>query len=261
MSRIWPVSVVGGDAEVGRAYGLAAALERHPRFAVQPEADSAAKPDLPAELRCVTTADGRWFPVLAQRFQPAVRSARAAVASGRLGLPWNIQADVVLAGPESSALLALTAEPLDVVTTLLGLPIRRVMARAQGPTDAPHQITVLADHDKGATSTVVISCSAALAGIPPGEAARHRYRLSGSHGVLLVDATKPRLTVRTDHSTGSHWSAPGAVDAYVDAIAAELDGATGVAPQPAEAWTLAPVLRAVRESLRQGVPVPLDPAG
>ncbi|MGH3376839.1 MAG: Gfo/Idh/MocA family protein, partial [Actinoallomurus sp.] len=150
------------------------------------------------------------MPAHHQRFAPAVRSARTAVAAGRVGLPWNIQADFLVAGGEPCPLGELTnfgVYPVDVVSALTGQPVRRVHARSdRGLT------LLLLDHDHGLTSTIALGRVQAVAGVPPGGLVLHRYRISGSNGVMNVDAAKPAATVRTAAGVRAAWTGPGTVD-------------------------------------------------
>lgn len=255
MSTTFEVALLG-VADEGPVFGLREALDRHPRFAVRERAAGVVEGRQIA-LAGIEAESGQVFPVLTQRFQPAVRSAAGAVASGRLGLPWNIQADYVVTGHgggaagHGSTLLSLAADPLDVVIRTLGLPVRRVLARVHGPVETPNLLTIHADHDKGATSTVVVSRVPRSSDTAAGDLARQRYRISGSHGVLLVDATKPRLTLRTASGTAHRWSAPGAMDALLDAVAAALDGVPGAAPNASVGDAIESILATAQESIRQ----------
>ncbi|MBB5791264.1 hypothetical protein [Jiangella mangrovi] len=111
------------------------------------------------------------------RFQPAVRAARAAVAAGRIGLPWNLQGDLVSADTDARP-QSLAVHAVDTARALVGLPVRAVRTH-----DAGSVLLLLLTHDHGVTSTLAV-------GHAPG-ADTHRYRISGSHGMLDVDASKP----------------------------------------------------------------------
>lgn len=162
----------------------------------------------------------RLIPVLLQRHQPAIRTAQVAVAGGRLGLPWHIQADFVAAAPAgggADALLSLAVEPLDVVRRIIGLPIRRVLARPSGVGDI-HSMTLHCDHDNDVTSAVLVAgADRGVDGIQ-----RQRYRISGSQGLLTVDTAKPRLTVSSRGGRGSAWQGLHATDGLLDSLLADL---------------------------------------
>lgn len=126
------------------------------------------------------------------RFQPAVRSARGALAAGRIGLPWNVQADYLAADPHARP-ESLALHCIDTVRALTALPVREVFARS-----ADSALVLMLGHDRGVTSTLVV-------GRAPGETpdglVRHRYRLSGSHGLLDVDAQRPAITTVPPRTT------------------------------------------------------------
>ncbi|PZF85860.1 hypothetical protein [Jiangella anatolica] len=135
-------------------------------------------PDQAAELAALAQNQGTvCLPDYHVRFQPAVRAARAAVAAGRVGLPWNVQGDLISSDTAAKP-ASLAVHAIDTVRALTGLPVRTVRR-----TDAGSVLLLLLTHDHGVTSTLAV-------GHAPG-AATHRYRISGSHGMLDVDASKP----------------------------------------------------------------------
>ena len=187
-----------------------------------------------------------------QRFNAALRSVIGAVRSGRVGLPWNVQCDFLVAGGDpapTGELVNFGLYPVDVLRALLGLEVRRVHA-----TGSPDLVTLLLDHEHGVTSTVVCGRVPALRDLPPGGLAVHRYRISGSHGVLAVDALKPALRVRTTNTNGPVWTGPDTVDALLDVLAAGI--ATGrAALGPGDAVAAQRVIEAAQRSLETGQPV------
>ena len=187
-----------------------------------------------------------------QRFGAALRSATAAVRAGRVGLPWNVQCDFVVAGGDpapTGELVNFGLYPIDAIHALLGLEVRRVHG-----TGSPDLVTLLLDHEHGVTSTVVCGRVPALRDLPPGGLAVHRYRISGSHGVLAVDATKPALRVRTTTASGPVWTGSGTVDALLDVLAAGItNGRAALGPR--DAVRAARVVRAAQRSIETGAPV------
>jgi predicted dehydrogenase len=189
------------------------------------------------------------------RLGGALRSARAAVRAGRVGLPWNVQADFLVAGGDPSPLgelVNLALYPVDAVCAILGLDVTRVYA-----TGSPALMTLMLDHPHGVTSTVVCGRTGGLHGLAPGGLATHRYRVSGSHGVLTVDATKPALRVRTAGRASASWTGPGTVDALLDVLAAGIR--TG-RPEigVADAVRTSRVIEAAQRSIDTGAPVHLE---
>lgn len=196
------------------------------------------------------------------RLGGALRAVRGAVRAGRVGLPWNVQVDFYVAGGEpapSGELLNLALYPVDIVLDLLGLPVRRVFARAGRQWGGAPQdlVTLMLDHARGVTSTIVCARIGALNGVPAGDVAMHRYRISGSHAVLAVDATKPGLTIRTSERTTTTWTGPGTVDSLLDVV---RDGVrTGRAQLgPADAVAVARVIDAATRSLAAGAPIDIS---
>lgn len=191
------------------------------------------------------------------RFHPAVRSAAAAVAAGRVGLPWNVQADFLVAGgPPCPAgeLVNFGAYPLDVIQSITGLAV--VDAYAIEATDG---FTVLyLTYEHGMTAIVTVGRGPELAGGPG--MGLHRYRISGSHGVLAVDASKPGFTLRNAQSQRAGWVGGSTVDALVahfhDAVTAGGPAAIG----PADARAMANVIAVAQRSIVTGEPELLEAA-
>jgi predicted dehydrogenase len=180
------------------------------------------------------------------RFHPAVRSAAGAVAAGRIGLPWNIQADFLAAGGPPcpvGELVNFAVYPLDVITALTGLPVRDVYVTA-GRDD----FTVLSlTYERGLNATVTIGRGPRL----PGGIGLHRYRISGSHGTLSVDAAKPGFTLRTADEWRTGWTGESTVDSLVGELhRAVTSGRPALGP--ADGVAVAAVLEAAARSSRNG---------
>jgi predicted dehydrogenase len=189
------------------------------------------------------------------RLGGALRSASAAVRAGRVGLPWNVQADFVVAGGDPAPggeLSNLGLYPVDAVCSILGLGVTEVWA-----TGSDSLVTLMLDHPNGVTSTVVCGRTPPVPGIPPAGLATHRYRVSGSHGVLTVDATKPALRVRTAEKQATAWTGPGTVDALLGVLAGGIR--TG-RPEigVADAVRVQRIIEAAGRSIATGAPVELE---
>lgn len=215
------------------------------------------------------------------RFQPVVRSAAAAIAAGRIGLPWNVQAVFVVAGgdrvPEGE-LTNFAVYPLDVVLAMTGQAVQRVHAltgeywsghpratsadSAAFPTrgegrDADNDLALLLlDHAHGLTSTIVVGRRSAIGA----SSTMHSYRVSGSHGVLMVDATKPAALVESSSGNQRRWdgSHDDTVAALVDELYTAVRGGRSTQPGPQDAVAIAEIIAAAQESARSGHPVHLD---
>lgn len=186
------------------------------------------------------------------RYHPMVISGIGALRAGKVGLPWNIQVDFVVAGgnPCPDELLNFGGYPVDAVAALTNLPVHRVHATGAG------SLTVLAlDHEHGLTSTIVVGRTAPRAGVPDGRLAHHRYRVSGSHGVLVLDATKPAVTVTTTSGLDRQWLPIDTLPGLLDDLHAVVTGAKPPGQSLDDALRTAAVLDAARRSLDEGVPV------
>jgi predicted dehydrogenase len=196
------------------------------------------------------------------RFHPTIQSASAAVAGGRVGLPWNVQADFLVAGGDpcpAGELVNFALYPIDVLRAMTGLAVRKVWATGGTfwhGSDSPDDLAVLCldlDHDVTATLTVGRTSTSDPSGF-----AQHRYRISGSHGVLLVDVAKPALTVRTANGVGRSWLGGGTVDRMLDELAAAIETGRPPSVGPHDALAVQLVVEAAQESIGKGVPVQLE---
>jgi len=258
-SRVDVVSIAAPPPR--RAECVAAALRAGKHvMADKPLAATAAEARDLAEL--AETRHRVLVPAHHQRLHASIRSAAAAVRAGRVGLPWNLQADFLIAGGEPAPggeLENFALYPVDVVGSILGLEVRRVHAitRRYWHQDADDFAVLLLDHDHGVTSTITCGRAGPLADVRPAALALHRYRISGSHGVLLVDARKPAVTVRTASGTSARWTGPDTIHRLLDVL---RDGIrTG---RPAiTAWDAVDALHVVEAAARSaalGRPVELQ---
>lgn len=211
---------------------------------------------LPETLRLAELAVGTVVVAHHHRFHPMITAAASAVRAGRIGLPWNVQADFVVAGGtpcQDGELLNFGCYAVDVVDALIGIPVRGVHAMPAGA-----GLTLLAlDHDHGVTSTIVVGRTGELVNLPPGRLTQHRYRLSGSHGVLSVDAAKPALTVTTQSTQDRRWLPTDTVTLLLDELHAAVTTGRPSVVGIDQAVRTAEVLDAARQSIATGVPVSL----
>ncbi|MEU5876423.1 Gfo/Idh/MocA family oxidoreductase [Spirillospora sp. NPDC047279] len=199
------------------------------------------------------------MPAHHHRFGAAVQAARGALAGGRVGLPWNVQADFLVDGGDpcpQGELVNFGLYPVDVVSSLTGQAVRRVHALAGR--EPGRSAVLLLDHEHGLTSTITVGRLHGTAGAPG--MALHRYRVSGSGGVMDVDANRPGATVRTAAGTRTAWHAPGTVARMLTALHTAI--VTGRPPEagPADALAALRVTAAAARSLALGAPVALDPS-
>jgi predicted dehydrogenase len=215
--------------------------------------------DLTAAAEAALDGGALLTPALRQRFQPNLRGARAALSTGRIGLPWNIQADYIVPREHNTeqaddTWIAQGAEAIDVVNSLIGLPVHRV--HAVGGVEGP--VVLLLDHAHGLTSTLVTGTRP----LPPGQAPAavaantlHRYRFSGSHGVLLTDAAKPAALLDTAVGIRRFWDGPDTVAALVAELHSAITAGRPRELGPDAALHVLSVIASARESIRLGRPV------
>jgi predicted dehydrogenase len=210
----------------------------------------------PAEVARIAVAQRRAGTALAvalhQRFQPMVAAAAAALAAGRVGLPWNVQADLLVAGgdPVPDELDNLACHPVDAVLAMTGLAVRRVYARSAGD----GLVLLLLDHEQELTSTILVGRTGPRLGVPPAGTAVHRYRVAGTHGTATFDLTKPALDVTTATAHERRRTGP---DSVALLVADWHDAIRDARPPRAsirEAVAVAEVLGAARRSLESGRP-------
>ncbi|MBB5785446.1 Gfo/Idh/MocA family protein [Jiangella mangrovi] len=232
-----------------------------------------------AKVAAVAAETGKvCLPAHHQRFHPMIAAARGAVAGGKVGLPWNVQADFLVAGgtPSPAGELAnFAVYPVDVVLALTGLRVRRVYARltthwAEGAGD--DFALLFLTHENGLTSTISVGRTNELADTRPAGLAVHRYRVSGSHGVLDIDASRPAVVLRRGEASSntsgtgvgprgrlsSTWHGPSTVDRLLDELHAAITAGRPPSPSAADAVHIAEIVDAARTSAASGQPVDLQ---
>lgn len=211
----------------------------------------------------------RTLSVLAQRkaFPAMIGAACEALAAGRIGLPWNVQADFVVAGSSPSGEVGPADPvlfPLDAVLALSGQPVVRVYARASRTWTATDAGTapclLLLSHRHGLTSTINVGRTQALADTEPGSLALHRYRISGSHGVLDIDATLPAVRVRNRAATRGSWRSGASIGGLLEELQAVAEAARKPDPVDTTAAHLVEILDAAQASAASQRPIDLSSA-
>jgi predicted dehydrogenase len=151
--------------------------------------------------RAFATRNVACVPAYHYRFHPAIRSARAAVMGGSVGLPWAVQAEFVIAGGTAAwplgELLNFGLYSVDAIRAILGLEVESVYATSGSffYGDGPDDFSVLAlnfEHGIVATSSIG---RAPTVGHPNGYGGDRRVRVMGSHGTVVVDAAQQSLGV------------------------------------------------------------------
>lgn len=192
--------------------------------------------DVAAIVEAARDSGSVLLPAHHHRWNGALRSARAAVAGGRVGLPWNVQVDFLVAGgapvPEGE-LLNFAVYPLDVLRAGLGPEAVRVHAVSGNNwhDGADDFATLFVDYRNGVTATIALGRTREIHDAQRGSVFRHRYRISGSHGTLTVDANRPGLSVHTATDRRRRWVGSGTVEALVADLHTALVS-TGRSPIP-----------------------------
>jgi predicted dehydrogenase len=193
------------------------------------------------------------------RFHPMLRAAATAIAGGKVGLPWDVQADFLVAGGDpipGGELLNFGCYPVDIVLALTGLDVLRVHAIAPNTQDL---IVLMLDHQHGLTSTIAFGRTGPRATNDTGGLAVHRYRVSGSHGVADIDATKPALLVETGEQQRRRYLGDSTVTPMLDDWLAAVNTGRPAAAGLPEALVVARVLDAAKLSLRLKRAVEVNP--
>jgi predicted dehydrogenase len=162
------------------------------------------------------------------RFNPAVRSARAAVAGGSIGLPWAVHAEFIIGGGTSAWPLGELANfglyPIDAIRAVLGLEVHSVYATvgSQFYDGGADDLAVLAlNMQHGVIATTSVG-RAPTTGHPNGYGGDRRLRIMGSHGTLVLDAARPALAVHGGGRARQRYygasSLAGLVDHFVGAV-------------------------------------------
>jgi predicted dehydrogenase len=204
------------------------------------------------------------------RFNPAVRSARAAVAGGSIGLPWAIHSEFIIAGGTAAwplgELTNFGLYPIDAIRAILGLEVRSVSATVGSPFyggDADDLAVLALNLEHGVIATTSVG-RAPTTGHPNGYGGDRRLRIMGSHGTLVVDAARPALAVRGGGRTTQRYYGAESLRALVDHFVAAARGEQAPELGPFDARAALEVTLAARIAARENrlveLPLPLPPA-
>lgn len=178
------------------------------------------------------------MPAYHYRFHPALRSARAAVAGGSIGLPWAAHAEFVIANGVAAwplgELFNFGLYVVDALRAVLGLQVRSVYSTVNSLFYGgnPDDFSVLAmNFEHGLIATTSVG-RAPTTGHPSGYGGDRRLRVMGSHGTLVVDAAAPALTVyargRAEQRYYGRESLRGLVDHLVAAVRGDQSPDLGI---------------------------------
>jgi predicted dehydrogenase len=188
------------------------------------------------------------------RFNPAVRSARAAVAGGTIGLPWALHSEFVIATGTAAwplgELLNFGLYPVDAMRAILGLEVHSVYATSGsffygGGADDFSVLALNLEHGVVATTSVG---RAPTTGHPHGYGGDRRIRVMGSHGSIVVDAGAPSLAVYADGRAEQRFYGAESIRALIDHFVASVRGETAPELGPGDARAALEVILAARQS-------------
>jgi myo-inositol 2-dehydrogenase / D-chiro-inositol 1-dehydrogenase len=178
------------------------------------------------------------MPAYHYRFHPAMRSARAAVAGGSIGLPWAAHAEFVIAAGTAAwplgELLNFGLYSIDALRAVLGLDVCSVYASVGSffYGDGADDFSVLAlNMQHGVLATTSVG-RAPTTGHPNGYGGDRRLRVMGSHGSIVIDAGAPSLQVyggeRNEQRYYGRESLRGLVDHFIGVVRGEQSPELGV---------------------------------
>jgi predicted dehydrogenase len=208
------------------------------------------------------------MPAYHYRFHPAMRSARAAVANGSVGLPWAAHAEFVIAAGTAAwpmgELLNFGLYAIDALRAVLRLEVRSVYANVGsffygGDADDFSVLSLNFEHGVLATTSVG---RAPTVGHPNGYGGDRRLRVMGSHGSIVVDAAAPSLGVYgagTGHAEQRYYgreSLRGLIDHLIGVVRGEQRPELG----PRDAHAALEIVLAARASARENRLVHLEGA-
>jgi predicted dehydrogenase len=170
------------------------------------------------------------MPAYHYRFHPALRSARAAVAGGSIGLPWAAHAEFIIAAGTSAwplgELLNFGLYSVDALRAVLGLEVRSVYASVGSffyTRDADDLSVLALNLEHGVIATTSVG-RAPTTGHPNGYGGDRRLRVMGSHGTIVVDAGAPALAVYRGGHAQQRYYGRESLRALVDHFVAVVHG-------------------------------------
>jgi predicted dehydrogenase len=201
------------------------------------------------------------------RFHPAIRSARAAVMGGSVGLPWAVQAEFLIAAGTAAwplgELLNFGLYSVDAIRAILGLEVESVYATSGSffYGDGPDDFSVLAlNFQHGVVATTSVG-RAPTTGHPNGYGGDRRVRIMGSHGTVVVDAAQQSLGVYAGGRAELRGYGDESLRLLVDHLVACIR--TGQSPEvaPRDARAALQVILAARIAAAEQRVVALDEGG
>jgi myo-inositol 2-dehydrogenase/D-chiro-inositol 1-dehydrogenase len=201
------------------------------------------------------------------RFDRAIRAARKQVSEGRIGLPYAIHGEFLIATGravnEMGELRNFGCYPIDAIRAVTGCEVRQVYATTArglvatasgGSAEDFAFLAMTLDHG------IIATTSVARTGVqthPRGYSGDRTLRIAGSHGTLLVDTHRPALWIYGPERAVERSFAGHALDAQIEHLVdcvlgrarPELDAGDGVAAVA--------VVETAYESARRGLALPV----
>jgi predicted dehydrogenase len=204
------------------------------------------------------------------RFSRSIEAAREQVARGRIGLPYAIHAEFLIATGrevvEMGELRNFGCYPVDAIRAITGCAVRTVCAtvtRALIPDVGPGEAEDFAFLAMTLDHGIIATTSVGRTGVqthPRGYPGDRTMRIVGSHGVIAVDAHKPALRVYGAARAEEISFAENSIDRLVDHLVRCAAGETDAGLTVDDGLASVAVVETAYESARQGrvLPVPAD---
>jgi predicted dehydrogenase len=196
------------------------------------------------------------MPAYHYRFHPAMRSARTAVASGAVGLPWAAHAEFIIANGAAAwplgELLNFGLYSIDALRAVLRLEVRSVYATVGSAfygADADDLSVLALNLEHGVIATTSVG-RAPTRGHPNGYGGDRRLRVMGSHGTIVVDAAGPSLGVYAAERAEQRYYGQESLRGLVDHLVGVVRGAEAPELGPRDARAALDVVLAARISAR-----------
>ena len=207
------------------------------------------------------------MPAYHYRFDAAIRGAREEIARGRIGLPYAIHAEFLIAtGRTVSSLGELRnfgVYPVDAIRALTGCDVRTVFATVargliggvgrEGPEDFAF-LAMSLDHG------IIATTSVGRTGVhthPKGYPGDRTIRIAGSHGTLLVDAHRPALWIYGPDRAEQRSFAESSVYLLIDHLVRCVQGETAPDITPEDGLAAVAVIETAYRSASLGQVLPI----
>ncbi|MGQ0570718.1 MAG: Gfo/Idh/MocA family protein [Armatimonadota bacterium] len=202
------------------------------------------------------------------RFDAAHQAAREQVARGRIGLPYAVHAEFLIATgravAEMGELRNFGCYPVDAIRAITGCAVRTVCATVtralipeagEGAAEDFAFLAMTLDHGIIATTSVGRT---SVQTHPRGYSGDRTMRIVGSHGVIAIDAHKPALRIYGPERAEERSFAESSIDRQVHHLVRCAVGESDPDLTADDGLAVVAVIETAYESARQGrvLPVP-----